>query len=532
MVKRKSNKSTSLFTMVKRKSNKSTKPIPFRELAIFEKICVILIFFVGPLTVSIFGIFAIVRAIKKKKRIKEEETFWNEIHRDNTIKTLNIHSYITSNPNDALKGFEDLESVSIPDSVLSIGKSAFEGCSSLTSVTIPDSVISIGEEAFVGCVGITSVTILNRDIIISNSAFKDLTSIEIEETFWNEIHRDNTVKTLNIHPYITSIPNDALKGFKDLESVSIPDSVLSIGKSAFEGCSSLTSVTIPDSVISIGEEAFVGCVGITSVTILNRDIIISNSAFKDSTSIEIAILGNKKIYDINCHSNEPVFKGGSSFLTTNIYSDKDPTSFIKNEYVETKILSMHDGRTENIDNTTAYIFNSFFGNETQKVVEVRVNSNDFNIKKAESEVNKYSILIGRLPGFLVSKLNFIEMHGGNALWGGSPDYNSILIHTEKGEEYIKENVVYDIIAHEFAHAVMDTEHLLSLDWKYAIYKDCIAISEYAKEFPNREDLAETFSVYISYRRGNLTPDLIEGINKIPERIRYLDNLNLNMDILP
>ena len=39
--------------------------------------------------------------------------------------------------------------------------SAFRGCSGLTSVTIPDSVTSIGNWAFYGCSGLTSVTIGN-----------------------------------------------------------------------------------------------------------------------------------------------------------------------------------------------------------------------------------------------------------------------------------------------------------------------------------------------------------------------------------
>ncbi len=45
-----------------------------------------------------------------------------------------------------------LTSLTIPNSVTSIGYNVFEDCSGLISVTIPSSVTSIGNEAFWGCI--------------------------------------------------------------------------------------------------------------------------------------------------------------------------------------------------------------------------------------------------------------------------------------------------------------------------------------------------------------------------------------------
>ena len=139
--------------------------------------------------------------------------------------------------------------VTIPDGVTSIGRSAFIDCRGLTSVTIPNSVKEIRDWAFAGCSGLTSVTIPNSVKRIGYSAFTDcaLTSVAIPDG-------------------VASISDRAFMGCRGLTSVTIPNSVTSIGDGAFSGCSNLTSVTIPSSVTSIGDRAFSYC-ALTSVTI-------------------------------------------------------------------------------------------------------------------------------------------------------------------------------------------------------------------------------------------------------------------------
>jgi hypothetical protein len=165
-------------------------------------------------------------------------------------------------------------SVTIPDSVTSIGDHAFDNCSRLTSVTIPDSVTFIGKYAFEGCSGLTNVTIPNS-----------VTSIE-----WGAFHGCSGLTSVTIPNSVSSIGYSAFDRCDGLTSVTIPNSVTSIGDSAFDGCSGLTSVTIPDSVTTIGEFAFNGCSGLTSVTIGNSVTSIGERVFSgcdDLTSVTV-----------------------------------------------------------------------------------------------------------------------------------------------------------------------------------------------------------------------------------------------------
>ncbi|MBO5814086.1 MAG: leucine-rich repeat domain-containing protein, partial [Alistipes sp.] len=111
-------------------------------------------------------------------------------------------------------------------------KYAFNSCSSLTSVTIPDSVTSIGNYAFAYCSSLTS--------------------------FYGKF-ASNDNRCLIVDGVLHSFAPAGITTY------TIPDSVTSIGECAFSSCSSLTSVTIGNSVTSIGEFAFCDCSSLKEV---------------------------------------------------------------------------------------------------------------------------------------------------------------------------------------------------------------------------------------------------------------------------
>ncbi len=135
---------------------------------------------------------------------------------ENEITSVKIEYGVTS-IGDYTFCLPNLQSVSIPDSVVSIGYGAFEGCDTLESIVLPNSLKSIEGTAFRFC---------------------------------------DSLQSINIPDGITSIEPFTFSFSESLTSIVIPDSVKSIGQGAFGFCESLQSINIPDSVTEIGTDAF------------------------------------------------------------------------------------------------------------------------------------------------------------------------------------------------------------------------------------------------------------------------------------
>ena len=113
----------------------------------------------------------------------------------------------------------NLKSITLPESIVSIGEYAFRK-SGLTEVVIPDNVKSIGASAFAECSGLVSVSLpRNLSLIRMN-------------TFWN---------------------------CTGLQSVTFPEDLETIGTFAFAKCTSLKKVDLPATLTILESGAFKFC---------------------------------------------------------------------------------------------------------------------------------------------------------------------------------------------------------------------------------------------------------------------------------
>ena len=145
----------------------------------------------------------------------------------------------------------NIHSVTIPQSVTSIGDYAFSRCEKMDSLTINDATTSIGSWAFDECYKLTTLSLGKNITTIGDYAFLDC----------------HTLDNVTIPPSVTSIGKSAFYRCYALTTLSLGENIEKIGSYAFAECGHLTNVTIPEKVKTIEPYTFGWCTSLKYITL-------------------------------------------------------------------------------------------------------------------------------------------------------------------------------------------------------------------------------------------------------------------------
>ena len=232
---------------------------------------------------------------------------------------------------------KDIKDVYVPSysgdyKVVEISNNAFSGCTQINSITIPNTVETIGNSSFAG----SNIENNNESRYFGNYLYKynDTTNVvenyKVEEgtkIIGNNSFKNNTnIKMIYLPDTVTQINDYAFERATNLEYVFVSknSNLTKIGTSAFNNCLSLKGIfavsnideifedrnnipsdmTQPESLTTIGNTAFQMCLALEKFDFTNITTL-GSSSFNNCVKLENVDLLNTQVVKIpnNCFSN-------------------------------------------------------------------------------------------------------------------------------------------------------------------------------------------------------------------------------------
>ena len=288
-----------------------------------HKICLVVLACFSYLSASAYdfvadGLYFTITSLKDLTVSVDGDVYTDKLVIPQTVVYKGRTLTVTSVGNKAFSGSSyypasPLQSVSLPNTILSIGDYAFSDNINLTEVVLPEQLLEIGKYAF-SRTSIKNIRFPSSLTSIGESAFSrtKLCSIALPDN-------------------MEYIPPYCFYDCDSLKSIQLPKRLRSIGPDAFEGCEALTNFTIPPSVVYIADDAFRGCEALTNFTIPPSVVEISPSIIWGCSNISKLTIGKglNGLPFFLIHSNDGYVYEASSLETH--YERGEETSYFSNK---------------------------------------------------------------------------------------------------------------------------------------------------------------------------------------------------------
>ena len=148
---------------------------------------------------------------------------------------------------------------------------------------IPESVINIGESAFVGCDDIENINVSPQNTVYSSE----------DGNLYNKT-KSRLIKYCPLKPNteftvpdsVEAIEEEAFADCDNLKKVDLPDGLTKIGDRAFFSCDELEEIKLPDGLTKIGDQAFYYCDELEEIKLPDSLRSIGSMAFESCVKLK------------------------------------------------------------------------------------------------------------------------------------------------------------------------------------------------------------------------------------------------------
>lgn len=229
----------------------------------------------------------------------------NLLYKVNNCASLTLPESLTSIGDETFAGMSKLRSIVIPNSVTAIDYSAFEDDTALESVRLSTSCPYLPKYMFSGCSGLKTITIPAVVNKMNDKMFTNCTSLTTvifddapemidmgygssEEN--NGLFRDCPIETLYLGrrlSYNTDQPSRSpFYSIAELKNLTLGKYLKVVDKYMFSYCTGLENVYIPDNITSINMWGFRGCSALKSVRFSENLSQIRDYGFSECASLD------------------------------------------------------------------------------------------------------------------------------------------------------------------------------------------------------------------------------------------------------
>lgn len=194
------------------------------------------------------------------------------------IVSIALPDSLISIGNNTFSNCENLVNITLPDSLESIGDNVFSDCENLKNISLPESLVSIGDGVLGGCPALSDITIPEGVKYIGNSVFGE-TAIEklvipasVQE-IGTDLCYEGRLKEIIVdddNPYFSSDEYGILFNkektellqfpcLSEVKTYTVPETTKVIGERSFNSQFTVSEIIMADSVEIIENEAFFGC---------------------------------------------------------------------------------------------------------------------------------------------------------------------------------------------------------------------------------------------------------------------------------